>query len=211
MPERDIDTVLGAKGEFLSSTLSSLKELDTAILKVIDSFSSAVKQAEGLNAAVGALGKTAEETARKEAEATAEKVGQYKKNEDTITALERGYKQLGATTAELIAMKVEEFQLQGATIEQAVRYMQLLNVIEEKKQGKTNVRPFAAAYSDFEKLYENEAKALKAGSEGHAMYRDSLNAMKGVQNAAYQAMEDQLISRWVNFQSAPLQKSWRSR
>ena len=36
---RDIDTVIGAKEEFLSSTIASLKELDTALLKVIESFS----------------------------------------------------------------------------------------------------------------------------------------------------------------------------
>ena len=194
MPERNIDTVLGAKREFLSSSIPALQELDVALLKVIESFSSAVEQSEGLNAAVGAVGKTAEETARKEAEAAAEKVEQYKKNEDTITALEREYKQLSLTTAESIALKVEEFQLQGATIEQAVKYQQLLNDIEEKKQGIADVRPSAAAYSDFGKLYEDEAIALQAGREGHTMYAESLNMLRGIQNAAYQAMEDQLMS-----------------
>lgn len=193
MAQRDMDTVFGAKGEFLSSTLSSLKELDIVLLKVIESFSSAVEQSEGLNAAVGVVGKTAEETACKEAEAVAKKAEQYKKNADTITALESEYKKLGATTAELIAIKTEEFQLQGATIEQAVEYMQLLNEIEEKKREIKDVSPFAAASSDFQTFYEAEAKALREGSEGHTMYAESLNMLRGIQTAAYQAMEDQLM------------------
>src|SRR3972149_5480512 len=134
MAQRDMDTVFGAKGEFLSPTISVLQNLDKALLKVIESFSSAVEQSNGLNAAVGAVGKTAEETARKEAEATAEKVEQYKKKEDTITALESEYKKLGATTDELLVMRVEEFQQQGATIEQTERYIKLLADIEEKKK-----------------------------------------------------------------------------
>ena len=168
----------GLKGVFVIQH-SGIARTRCSPLKVIESFSSAVEQSEELNAAVGAVGKTAEETARKEAEAAAEKVEQYKKNEDTITALEREYKQLSLTTAESIALKVEEFQLQGATIEQAVKYQQLLNDIEEKKQGIADVRPSAAAYSDFGKLYEDEAIALQAGREGHTMYAESLNMLRG--------------------------------
>ena len=182
MAQRDIDTVFGAKEEWLSSTIPALKELDTALLKVIESFSLAVMQSQELNSAIGAVGKTVEETA------------QYKKNEDAITALGSEYERLGATTEELLAIKVREFEQQGATIEQAERYMQLLNDIEEKKQAITADRPFATAASDFQKFLKTEGEALTAGSEGHAMYSASLNAMKGVQNAAYQAMEDQLMS-----------------
>lgn len=193
MAQRDMDTVFWAKQEFLSSTLSSLKELDTALLKVIESFSSAVKQSEGLNAAVGAVGKTAEETAIKEAEAVAGKAEQYKKNADTITALESEYKRLGATTAELIAMKVEEFQLQGATIEQAVEYMQLLNDIEEKKAeiAENEAKKTQGITPAFGAFYEQNLTQAAMDTE---LYEKSLQSLGNVHRAIYQGMTNEIMS-----------------
>ena len=177
MAQREMDTVLGAKKEVSSSTLSSLKELDTALLKVRESFSLAVKESEGLNAAVGAVGKTAEEMVA----------------ESTITDLALAYEKLGATKEELLAINVREFEQQGATVEQAAKYAALLKGIEEKKKEiaekeAEKTQGIAPAFSEFYRQ-NIESSALQ-----NKMYEESLKSLGAVQGAVYQGMEDQMIS-----------------
>src|SRR3972149_1924296 len=166
MAQREMDTVLGAKKEVSSSTLSSLKELDTALLKVRESFSLAVKESEGLNAAVGAVGKTAEEMVA----------------ESTITDLALAYEKLGATKEELLAINVREFEKQDATIEQAERYKKVLEDTQKIKEG------IGPAFAEFYR------QNLTEDASQNKLYEESLQSLGAVQGAVYQGMEDQLMS-----------------